>query len=193
MGDFIKGLLCDHKLRQDLGMTAGRLVDGRGCERIAVRMGLPFLTVRPAGRTDGELMHAWRNAPETRSVSRDSVEISLADHLDWLDRSLSNPSRFILMGEIGGLPIGVVRFDQIDADHSEVSIYLDPALHGLGLGVALLLAGERKLASQLDDSIILVADTLPDNKGSQALFQRAGYEGRTSFAKALPVHRDSHV
>ncbi len=192
IGSQVTRMLADQSLRQSLGTKSGRLVDGRGCERIAARMGLAALSVRPAQRGDGELMHRWRNSPETRLVSRDSSEISLADHLAWLDRSLNNPARLILIGEVGGLPVGVVRFDELDADRSEVSIYLDPALHGLGLGVALLLAGEQKLASRLDHSIQLVADTLPDNKGSQALFQRAGYEGRTSFAKALCVHSDDH-
>ena len=181
----ITQLIADPNLRRALATISCTLVDGRGAERVGLAMLANTMQVRPITAQQGRLMHAWRNAPETRLVSRDSQEIDLQSHLDWLEKSLVNAQRHILMGYVGQVPVGIVRFDQADSQSFEVSIYLDPGLHGLGLGVPLLLAGEAALAEYAPNAKTITADTLPKNGGSQAMFRRAGYAGETNFVKNI--------
>lgn len=167
-------------LRQTIGEPERRrilaehsqgLVDGLGARRVALRTLAETLTVRSACRDDGQMMHRWRNDPVTRSVSRNTAEIGWDDHMAWLNRTLADPVRSLMIGAVGGLPVGVIRFDRGSGRTAEVSLYLDPALHGLGLGRAMLLAGEADAACGLDIS----AEVMEGNIGSARLFESAGY------------------
>jgi RimJ/RimL family protein N-acetyltransferase len=80
------------------------------------------------------------------------------------------------MGEIGSRPVGVVRFDKLSRIAVEVSIYLDPELHGLGLGHALLAAGEAAVSDWVGPDLEFIeATVLRHNNSSRRLFERAGY------------------
>ncbi|MCB2076175.1 MAG: UDP-2,4-diacetamido-2,4,6-trideoxy-beta-L-altropyranose hydrolase, partial [Novosphingobium sp.] len=136
-------LVADYDRRRHIAANAGHLVDGRGCERVALSMAASELHVRPASESDAATVHCWRNAPATRAVSVDPAEIAWESHVEWFKRSLASPdNRRILIGTIGKRDVGVVRFDMQDDDQWEVSIFLDPDLTGLGLGPPLLLAAE---------------------------------------------------
>lgn len=165
-------LLSDPGLRGSLSRKASELVDGLGARRVALKIAASTLTVRPASLGDAGLIHQWRDHPATRAVSRDGRSIPFADHYRWLEGALNDVRRTILIGEVGQVPVGVVRFDQRDDHSAEASIYLDPALHGLGLGRALLLAAESAAPPGLD----IVAETLEDNDASQRLFASVGYD-----------------
>jgi UDP-2,4-diacetamido-2,4,6-trideoxy-beta-L-altropyranose hydrolase len=186
----IKWLLADKELRVTLGTNASRLVDGRGCQRVALAMAAETISVRPATMADAELVHSWRNAPSTRAVSIDPSEIALDAHLIWFAASLSAPDRRrIFIGHVGPVDVGVVRFDALgdepDGERWEISIYLDPELSGLGLGSALLIAAEQALLREQGGVLSITAQTLSDNRASQQMFRRCGYQGETCFAKRL--------
>lgn len=155
--------------------SAGRrLVDGRGAERVALAMTSSRLCTRPACLADAETMYRWRNDPTTRAVSRDSAEISLQNHTQWLETALKDSSRMLLIGHVGDIDVGVVRLD-FAGDEALVSIYVDPALHGLGLGTPLLAAGEVAAATRLSRTATFVADVLHHNPVSRRLFEASGY------------------
>lgn len=168
--------------RRALAARSGELVDGLGAPRAALAILADRLTVRSATVGDGERMHAWRNDPAVRAVSRETAEIPLERHLTWLTRALADRYRLILVGEIGGRPIGVVRFDHDPGrDQAEVSIYLDPQINGIGLGTRLLAAAERFIAARPDAPATLVAQTLPGNDASARLFAALGYQYRDAY------------
>lgn len=171
IADTLGMLLADSALRATLSERAHKLVDGLGARRVALRMLAQSLTVRPATRDDARRMHDWRNDPETRAVSRTSHQIGWDDHIAWVDRTLAAPDKQLMAGMIGEVPVGFIRFDMLEAGSAEVSLYLDPALHGLGLGRAMLLAGERAAA----DGVDTLAEVLDGNTGSARLFESAGY------------------
>jgi RimJ/RimL family protein N-acetyltransferase len=78
-----------------------------------------------------------------------------------------------------------VRFDRRDDGSHEVSIYLDPALPGLGLGRAVLRAGEEALAARCG-AVTVHASVRAGNVASQRLFAAAGYAGGPlSFQRRL--------
>lgn len=182
--DAIRRLLGDRALRARLSANAAQLVDGRGCERVALAMAAERIAVRPATMSDAQKILVWRNHPETRAMSIDSSEIDLHSHLAWFERSLAmQGDRRIFIGTIGVVDVGVVRFDRSDAGEWTVSIFLDPGLPGLGLGTRLLRAGEEAMLAAAGPQIRFHAETLPGNLASRTMFLSCGYRGDVNFVK----------
>ena len=173
----VAALLANPGLRARIAANALALVDGRGAQRVALAMLGPWLTVRRAGPADSELVHAWRNHPSVRAVSRNADEIALDAHRAWFAGAIVDPDRSFLIGTIGETPVGVVRYDPVARGEVEVSIYLDSALQGLGLGSRLLSAGEGWLADHRPEVTTVVAEFLGSNDTSRRLFERAGFSG----------------
>lgn len=170
----VADLIADPARRRAMAEQARTLVDGLGVTRVALRLLRDMLSVRDATPDDAALMFAWRNHPATRGVSRDPAPIAWDDHVAWVERVVADADRTLLIAVVGTIPVGVVRFDPRDAvscpPSCEVSLYLDPALHGLGLGQRMVLAGEARLAP-LD----IHAEVMDGNSGSHGMFARAGY------------------
>jgi UDP-2,4-diacetamido-2,4,6-trideoxy-beta-L-altropyranose hydrolase len=171
----IRELLLDPALRSRLSATARALVDGLGARRVSLRLLSGALQVRAATSEDLELTYLWRNDATTRAVSRCSEPINFSDHRCWLEAVLRDPRRRLMVGQIGGTAVGVIRMDLHDNGDVEVSLYLDPGLHGLGLGRALLRAGETHVAPVPMSHGQFVANVLDRNPASRRLFESAGY------------------
>jgi UDP-2,4-diacetamido-2,4,6-trideoxy-beta-L-altropyranose hydrolase len=176
IGEAVRDLVENHEERMCLAHNSRQLVDGLGSLRVALVLCGDELQVRPARAGDSERTHAWRNHPVTRSVSRNTAETTLADHERWLQGVLRDERRSLLVAHVGALDVGVVRFDRISDDEAEVSIYLDPALHGLGIGRNALLAAEQFVTHSRWAISKVVADVLETNRASQRLFATCGYE-----------------
>lgn len=188
LGAEVRTLLAQPGRRRALGAAARCLVDGLGAERVALALQADRLQVRPATMDDAALLHAWRNHPATRAVSADSREITFEAHCAWLNQTLADPQRHLLLGEIGKRPVGSIRFDRQPTAQAEVSLYLDPHLHGLGLGPHLLRAGQDWLRANAPDgaTLRLLARVLPGNLASARLFETAGYAGGpTLYTRSL--------
>lgn len=172
----LRPLIESPRRRAELAERSRSLVDGLGARRVALHLAREALRVRRASTSDSQTMHQWRNDPATRTVSRDGRPIAIQDHERWLHQALRDPRRLLLIGHVGSTDVGVVRFDlNEEGNGAEVSIYLDPALHGLGLGGVLLPAAENHLAAALPQVKDLVATVMPQNVGSRRLFEAAGY------------------
>lgn len=186
----LEPLLDDADARSALSSRSRELVDGLGTQRIAIVMaataGLTLISPTP---DHARVMWGWRNHPATRTVSRQSAEIPFEDHLAWLQRTLASSDRHLWIAMAGTRPVGVIRFDELaEPGHAEVSLFLDPALHGLGLGSRLLAAGESQLR-HLRPVTAIDAEVLSGNDASHALFLGAGYArvGTTRYVKSFPV------
>jgi UDP-2,4-diacetamido-2,4,6-trideoxy-beta-L-altropyranose hydrolase len=175
IGALVRDLLRDAPRRRRLAERAAALVDGRGAERVALALCAPAVRVRAATADDAAAMHRWRNHPVTRAASHDDASIDAADHARWLQRTLADPARRLLVGHVGATDVGVVRFDALGDGDQRVSLYLDPALHGLGLGAAMLRAGEAQRRSDDVPLRRFVASVLEGNAASRHLFTSAGY------------------
>jgi len=171
IGKAIQELLSDQSLRQTLSQNAMRLVDGLGTVRVALRIAADTLTLRRAEPGDAQRIYQWRNHPSTRAVSGDDAEISWDTHRAWYERALADASRALFVAMIGSRAAGVIRFDLRDDGYQEISLFLDPALHGLGLGWRMLRAGEAALGPTARFRAKVVEDNLP----SQAMFVASGY------------------
>ncbi|WP_448664961.1 UDP-2,4-diacetamido-2,4,6-trideoxy-beta-L-altropyranose hydrolase [Sphingomonas sp. CJ20] len=170
LAEALAALLAQPERRRALHETSLSLVDGRGAQRVALAMLGSRMTVRPAAASDSALLLRWRNDPATRRVSHDPRAIGEAEHAAWLDHVLGDPARLLLIGSVAGMPVGVIRFDPTQEAGRTISLYLDPGLHGLGLGRWLLAAGERHCAAPPFHAAVL-----ENNAASARLFERAGY------------------
>lgn len=173
----LAALLADPGGRRALGARAALLIDGRGAQRVALSLLGDAMHLRQATLDDAQLLHEWRNHPAVRTVSNSADLINIAEHRGWMQRVLAANDRWLLVAEVGRLPVGCIRFDQSAEGRVMVSLYLDPELQGLGLGRKLLLAGEGALSRRLGNSFTVDASVMPGNTASQHLFEACGYHG----------------
>ena len=150
------------------------LVDGQGCRRVANAMLPPIIELRYAGPDDCEDLLIWRNDPSVRANSHHSQAIARADHQRWFDNTLIDPQRALLVGHDESGAVGVARFDLLEAE-AKVSVYLVPVRQGQGLGAGLLLAATDWIRRHHPRIGKLVAEIMPGNQASIAVFEQAGY------------------
>lgn len=175
--EVLREMLTDSPARQTLSKRAAALVDGRGAQRVALYLLRDGLRLRPATLADALLLHGWRNHPEVRNVSGNRETIDFGQHKAWMTRVLHSTDRWLWVAEVGNLPVGSIRFDGLENNHLEVSLYTDPNLQGLGLGPRLLSAGERQMHKTLQTTFTVVATVVEGNNASQKLFKDCGYLG----------------
>jgi UDP-2,4-diacetamido-2,4,6-trideoxy-beta-L-altropyranose hydrolase len=181
-------LLENPALLQALSLASSTVVDGCGLWRVANFLMKNEIDVREASSHDSENIFQWRNMPFVRNVSRNQNLISWEDHQKWLTSVLSSKSKHLLIGELKGTPVGVVRFD-VEDDGAEVSIYLTPEALGQGLGDSLLKCAEEWLLNKALGIRRLKALSLGANERSKKLFSRSGYTTeQTLFIKELAVN-----
>ena len=157
-----------------MSARSAELVDGRGAERIARFFTTPVSTLREARWEDSEAILAWRNDEQTRSVSHDSRPILVEDHERWFRQALSNPERILLIAEVEGSAVGMLRYD-MEREKAIVSINLGPEWRGQGLGVQLLRSGTEWMRRHHPGVREIRAEVLHQNKASHAVFVDAGY------------------
>lgn len=174
MATQLQALLHNSALRESLSVAGMALVDGRGVQRVAAALFGAQIRVRMAVAEDSEQIHAWRNAPEVRTFSRQNAEIPLQEHRRWFEETLRTPNRALLVGEDEEGSVGVARFD-IQGQEAEVSIYVVPSRLGQGLGCGLLRAAEAWLITHRPDVSAIRAETLAANAASRRLFENGGY------------------
>lgn len=181
----VTALIENPLLRNAISRCGMKAVDGHGVIRVAGVMGCCGTVMRIARQEDSANLFKWRNHPSVRMASRDPGEISWTGHQNWFTSVLNDSDRTLLIGERGGVPVGVVRFDVRD-DQAAVSIYLVPDAGNSGLGRDLLQSAEAWFARNRPGLRTMRADVLGLNRRSHGLFVIAGYEaGLTSYIKRL--------
>jgi UDP-2,4-diacetamido-2,4,6-trideoxy-beta-L-altropyranose hydrolase len=172
----IRSLADDPEGRRQYGVTAGRVCDGFGAARTA-------LVLSPESAADGRPIHLrmvtmahasllleWQRAPETRRFARNPKIPSESEHKAWMRRTLEDPGCLFHLVVCEGQPAGFVRLNHRQGGAYEVSIATDPLRHGEGIEAAAL-----RLVRRLVPDTLLMAEVLPGNDLSRALFVGAGY------------------
>jgi ribosomal protein S18 acetylase RimI-like enzyme len=150
---------------------ARRLCDGSGAARLADLMSL---RLRPASLADGETLLLWRNDPVTRANSLDTAQVERDGHFSWLERTLKDPERVLLMAERDGAALGMARFDTMCPGQWRVSISVAPAARGQGWGGALLSAAILHLERGRGPAEFC-AEIRAANRPSQRIFEDCGF------------------
>jgi N-acetylneuraminate synthase len=133
----------------------------------------PRVELAAATSTDAALLLTWRNDAETRAQSVSSAPVALAEHTEWLARSLTSDARALWVAREDGIPVGTVRVDRDKGRTWEVSITVAPEARGRRIGTAMLVALDgcaRALGVRT-----LTARVRPSNVASVAAFKAAGY------------------
>lgn len=128
------------------------------------------LNLRNATIDDAKMLFDWRNDIETRKQSINVDEVPWENHILWLEKSLKNPNRKLMIAMIGDEPVGTVRLD-IDEDcYAEISWTVAPRARGRGIGTKMVntavLYFNRHLKAQIK----------PGNIASMKLAESAGFE-----------------
>jgi len=171
----LRKLIKRPSLMQRMSSRAGRLVDGRGAERIALILRRDASQLRPAQPDDVEQVWRWRNAPTTRQHFFDSSPVSLKDHRAWWLENICKSDRVLLIGSVGAINIGVLRFD-VSGVKAVISIYIDPDLTGQGLGTSLTNKGLEWIKSSRPDILTVEAQVKPANEASRRMFISTGFK-----------------
>jgi RimJ/RimL family protein N-acetyltransferase len=132
------------------------------------------VVLRKATSEDAEQIFSWRNDPRTREHFFDSQPILWNQHVQWLNETLQRKDKHLLIGEMNNKPVGVLRFDALDAI-AEISIYLVPELDGKGLGSCLLEVGCRWVRDNLPRINKIQSHVLTENKRSIKVFEKNGF------------------
>ncbi len=169
-------LLEDRPAQRTMAAVAASLCDGRGAARIAAwidperaKDGAP-VRLRPVMPDDEAVTFAWQMQSETRRFARETRVPTPEEHRAWFAARRIHPDCLYNIVLHGDEPAGTVRLDRRDGGW-EVSIGIDAARHGIGLGRSAL-----ALARRLVPEAPLLAEIHPGNDASRALFARAGYD-----------------
>ena len=194
IGPLLSGLQKDFGGWHDLVAGSAALCDGHGASRVAAMLTedpVCAMHLRPATHADSLAIWAWRNDPLMRHMSVTQSLVRLPDHQRWFTAIMSDPQRCLMVGEIAGEPVGVVRFD-LDDGTATVSINVAPAWRGRSLGGQLLDQGvERYAHSGLAKR--LIARVRLENKASRTIFRRSGFQqvgrsgGFITFEMEIPT------
>lgn len=168
---------------QALSSCARSITDGLGTRRVVAAMLGPRLpiSVRHAAASDESIWLHWANDPVSRAASFCPDPISPQQHHRWFTARLLDPGSHLLIAHTAdGLPLGSVRFDTISSDPDGtqwlVSLALEPACRGYGLGTLMLLEAIARLRENWDGRGALLAEVKPDNLASIRLFEKAGFQ-----------------
>ena len=117
----------------------------------------------------------WRNVGVTLSHYRSKVATSLASHAKWFQAALDDSNLWMAIVEVDKTPAAHVKFDLADdsAGQAEVSIYLNPAFRGRGLGCHVLRAAIAEAHNHDLTSFFAEAHTV--NGASRRIFADAGF------------------
>lgn len=182
IGRHVSACIENPHLLQAMSKRAMDFVDGRGCERVARAMGIFSLSIREATTSDCEAIFEWRNHPDIRKVSRNTEPLQLDTHRTWFEKVIADSNRYLLIGELAGEAVGVVRFD-VTVGQAEVSIYRVPDKGQAGIGTELLLAAEHWLKRARPEVVELHAEVAGGNHRSHRLFANSGYTGVNAALK----------
>lgn len=138
---------------------------------------LKDIQIRLVSENDSETLLNWRNLPEVRKWSRNSQEIDLTTHQEWLKNRLSDEAsnNLFFIIENNKATVGMVRFDEIRFEEYEISILVDPNYQNLGIAeLGINLAVEHLL--QIVGRAKIYAAIHFDNIASLKLFSKLNFQ-----------------
>ena len=143
------------------------------------------ITLRKADISDKEDLLAWRNDLLTRANSFHPEWITEKEHERWFAQAIQDKNKLLLVGYQGKKKFGVVRYNRVANERYEVSINLDPAMRGQGLGAMLL----RQSLPWVKGRI--TARIKKANVISIRAFEKAGYQLKNEDKEAVILEIDN--
>ncbi len=127
-----------------------------------------MINLRKVTVEDAENLLKWKNEEDTRRNSIVTGEIiKLENHLEWLKKTLTDPTVQFWIIEDDGVPVGDLRLNHGETE-SEISIRLDKSCRGKGLATAVI--------GMVECPKRLVAKIVAHNLASMRVFISNGYK-----------------
>jgi UDP-2,4-diacetamido-2,4,6-trideoxy-beta-L-altropyranose hydrolase len=170
-----ESLCYDRQKREKMSQAGQTLIDGKGCDRILVKLQKALLRLRPVSDKDCKLIWCWSNEPTTRKASFQTALISWEDHTQWFQQKLQDLDCYfwIAMNE-QDQPIGQVRLEAISPQVAQISISIDTEYRRNGLGTHLLTLGVQTFLSQTQ-FLSISAWIKSDNLASCQMFEKVDF------------------
>jgi RimJ/RimL family protein N-acetyltransferase len=132
------------------------------------------MKVRKATEEDAKDIFIWRNDLVTVEMSESNALIDIDSHLVWMKNTLSDKTKFIYIGLIGDIKIGVIRFDLLRSRNgAELSINLNPLMRGKNYSSQFLHLAINFFA--IKRNFFLIAKIKKINTSSIKCFLNAGF------------------
>lgn len=164
--------------------------------------------LRPARESDVDVIREWRNQQANREVSNNQHEISPDEHRAWWERTSHDPTRRVLVLEIGERPCGVVNFFDLDRDGEKRTgswgFFLDH--EGLSADDATFVAWNTAMKEAIEYAFdelgldLLEAEVLEENEAVRATNRRFRFtegtpqaretDGRTTTVIPISLRRE---
>jgi RimJ/RimL family protein N-acetyltransferase len=172
--DAVTMLFAPDRLAEVAAKAAG-VVDGAGAGRVCDVVASRAYEVRDALVADAEKIYAWRYSGTSAAYYRNSAVPEYDDHVAWIEKSVEDAERRLLMVVWKGKDIGHVRFDlaRTEPGVELVSICISPEARGQGHAARVLRAAMLHATGL--GAKIFIAKVHPDNAASCRLFERLGF------------------
>ena len=131
-----------------------------------------LVTLRPATAEDVPALAAIRRAPEVYARWQGGDDLAAA-----VAEDLQDPGASTFAVEYDGRVVGAIQWtaqNEPDYRHAGIDIYLDPAVHGRGLGTDSVRTLARRLLDE-HDFHRLVIDPAADNAAAIRCYAKAGF------------------
>lgn len=145
-----------------------------------------MVTLREAVAADCEQVWAWNFSPDVRARSTRAASVTLADHARWFARRIADEDPMWIIETPAG-PVGVVRLDSVGRGLSRISIALDAAARGRGIGRRAITAVCQRWGRPI------FAEILADNLPSRACFEACGFRSVVECDGLLTYHWDPEI
>lgn len=165
-----------------------RLADGSGRVAAALLDSIAGgVRLRAADAPDARFLFELRTDPDVASWSFRPTP-TWDEHVAWLDAVLPDPERRLFVVELGHVPIGQVRIDDLGAER-EISVALVPSWRGRGLARPTIGAA----VASVDDGCDVIARVRPGNSRSVASFAAVGFVCESTGADEIVMRRRAGV
>lgn len=135
-----------------------------------------ILGLRPASIHDCSLIFKWRNLPEIVALSSSQKSIGWQEHSTWFQSALASEKKSINVITLDDIPIGILRYELINAISAEISIYIISGYTGRGFGVFIINESCKNFFVSHQGLREVVAFIQADNCRSLKAFAKAGFQ-----------------
>ncbi|MEE1782491.1 GNAT family protein [Streptomyces sp. SP17BM10] len=131
-----------------------------------------LVTLRPATGDDIPALAAIRGTPEVYARWRGGEDL-----VDEVATDLESPDTETLAVELGGKVVGAIQWyanNDDDYRHAGMDLYLDPGVHGLGLGTDAVRTLARHLVRDHHYHRLII-DPAADNAAAIRCYEKVGF------------------
>ena len=140
---------------------------------------------------DAKIILEWRNDPVSRRMSQNTRKVGAREHLKWMNFVLKSQRTILLVAK------DTKTFERLGAitlyltekyTSADISINLNPAHRGQGLGAKCLVEVEKYISVEYPQIKNINAKIRIENTASINTFSRVGYE-KVSCSNGLAMYR----